>query len=365
MRLTDHAGRRIRLRGQMLVDPDPSGRSVEDVVGTLVGVQAQDAVAAALAVRCRGGCSVAADVDQTREDRRVVLTWSLRGTRHLHRAADVRSLVGLLGPAFLGPSRRTKQLGIAGAVGERAVAGLRDALAEEGPLTRDQVKARLAPLGVDPTGQAAIHVVWRAAMEGLLCVVPSTPSDGERYALLDDWLGPADDAPSVPLDPGELARRYLAACGPATPDDFAAWSGLRRPAVREAWAAVAAEVTEVDTSHGPSWLLTSHIEAGDGGRAEDVPPDVRLLGAFDSILLAYADRRLHLSPDHVPLVNRGGGMVKPLVLIDGVVAGTWSRPRGRVEAQPFRKLTAVESAAVEEEVADVVRFLSRRPSPHT
>jgi hypothetical protein len=246
------------------------------------------------------------------------------------------------------------------------VAGLRDALAAEGPLTRDQVKARLAPHGVDPTGQAAIHVIWRAALEGVLCVLP-----GERYALLDDWLGPPpDEAPPVPMEPGELARRYLAAFGPATPDDFASWSGLRRPQVREAWAAVAAGMTEVDTSTGRSWLLTSDLEAsdiegGDGGPVEEDSDDVRLLGAFDSILLAYADRRLHLSAEHTRLVNRGGGMVKPLLLVGGVVAGTWSRPGGRVEVEPFRELTPVESAGVEREVADVVRFLRRSPARRT
>ncbi|MEA2715994.1 MAG: hypothetical protein QOI99_311 [Actinomycetota bacterium] len=355
-RLTESEMRRNRLRGQLL-GGRVAAASVEDVVGTLVGVQAQDVTAAALAVRARAPGLTAADVDRAREERRVVLTWTLRGTRHLHLADDVRRLVALLGPAFLGPSRRAEQLGISGAAGEQAGQALHDALAAEGPLTRAEVKAHLARHGVDPSGQAAIHVVRRAALEGWLCVVP-----GERYVLLDDWLGlPADPADATPPHPGELARRYLAAFGPATPADFAAWSGLGAAAARQAWSAIAGDVVEVEGPSGPSWLL-----AGVAWVTRRRPAaGVRLLGAFDSLLLAYADRRLHLSPEHASLVNPGGGMVKALVAVDGVVAGTWTRPAGRVEVQPFRPLTGDESAAVEREAADVVRFLTPDPSPRT
>ena len=376
--------RRARLRGQLLAghraphpgpiatrDAGPAGdaavEAVAGVVGTLVGVQAQEATAAALAVRARSRGLVAADVDRARHERKVVLTWSLRGTRHLHRADDVRPMLALLGPTFLRPSRRAEELGIAGAAGERAVRVLRRALADDGPLTRDEVKARLAPHGVDPSGQAAIHVIGRAALEGLLCVLP-----GERYLLLDDWLGPPDAAAAVDRDrdrdraAGELARRYLSAFAPATPADFAAWSGLGLPVARRAWATIDADLVEVESPAGTSWLLASDVDraraaAGRSRRSTGV----RLLGAFDSLLLAYADRRLHLSADHAPLVNRGGGMVKPLLVVDGRVAGTWSRPWGRVEVHPFRPLTGDVSAAVEREAADVVRFLRTGPNPRS
>lgn len=271
-----------------------------------------------------------------------MLTWSLRGTRHLHRAEDVRWLVGLVGPAFLRPSKRAGELGIGGAAGDRAVRALRDALAAEGPLDRDEVKSRLAPLGVDPSGQAAVHVIARAALEGLVCVLP-----GERYALLDDWLGPAPGGP--PPAAGELARRYLAAFGPASPADFASWSGLPAAAVRQEWEAVAGETVEVAPS---AWLLSADLaRAASAGRRR---APVRLLGGFDSLLLAYADRRAHLSPDRAPLVNRGGGMVRALVVDDGRVVGTWSRSRnGQVEARLWEP-----GAEIDREAADVGRFLS-------
>ena len=348
LRLTDTGVRRARLRGQWLSGRVPAGRTVDDVVGRLVGVQAQDVTAAALAIRARSRGLVVADVDAAREDRRVVLTWSLRGTRHLHRAEDVRWLLARLGPTFLRPSKRAEQLGIAGQAGDRAVGVLASALAADGPLTRDQVKDRLAPHGVDPSGQAAIHVIARAAMEGVLCVLP-----GERYVLLDGWIGPATTA-DVP-EPGELARRYLGPFGPASVADFAAWSGLGPPAARREWSAIEAELIEVAPS---AWLLAADADRAAAAARRRAP--TRLVGAFDSLLLAYADRRVHLSPDHAPLVNVGGGMVKALVVDDSRVEGTWSRPGGRVDVRPFLPSSA---GNVDREADDVRRFLGTERGP--
>src|SRR5439155_16133591 len=132
-------------------------RGPADVVSALVGVQAQDETAAALSIRARTSGLVTADLWEAVGDARsLVLTWTLRGTRHFHHADDVRWLVGLLGPLFGRPGRRAEQLGISGSVGDRAVREVRQALAENGPLTRRQVKDRLVPLGIDPSGQASI-----------------------------------------------------------------------------------------------------------------------------------------------------------------------------------------------------------------
>jgi hypothetical protein len=351
MRLSDNGVRRARAHAQLL--GDRSGSTAGEVVAATVGIQSQDPAAAALSIRARSRGLVEADIlAALSETREVVSTWSLRGTRHWHAAADVRWLLGLLGPVFNRPGRRAEQLGIAGPAGEQAVRLLRDALAGDGPLTRAQVKERLAAHGVDPTGQAPVHVIRRAALEGVLCVVPAT--DGkERYVLLDDWLPPAEPSPPGDAAAAELLRRYLAAFGPATPADFGRWSGLGAPACRSAWASVAGELAE--EAHG-GWVLQEHAgrTARDAGRA--VP--LRLLGGFDTIVLGYADRSLLVPPDRAGDVNAGGGLIRPTVLSDGEVVGTWSAKTGIVR---FRRFTAHERAGVEREMEDVARFLGDGP----
>ena len=103
-------------------------------------------------------------------------------------------------------------------------------------------------------------------------------------------------------------------------------------------------------------FILCHLEGMTNEEAARRLAPTRLVGAFDSFLLAYADRGLHLSPEHARLVNPGGGMVKPLVVRDGRAVGTWSR-RG---VEPFPGEKAADVAA---EMADVERFLGPSVRP--
>lgn len=351
MRTSTHyvpiATRRAHVRAQLLDDHPPA--DVETVVAAVGGVQAQDITAAAMSVRARSPGLVVADLFRAVwEERRLVLTWSMRGTRHLHPAADVAWLLRVFGPVFGRPGRRAEQLGIAGAPGDRAVLALRDALAAEGMLTRPQVKERLAAVGVDVSGQAPVHVLQRAALEGVLCVLPD-PHGQERYVLLDDWV-PSSEVPGREEALTLLAARYLRAFGPATVADFRHWSGLPAAQAELGWAAVA------------------------GGADRPALPDdataaprrcpVRLTGGFDTLLLGYADRSLHLGPEHARRVNAGGGLVRPVVLDDGVVIATWRYYRGAtdtVEVMPFQALARRARDGIDREVRDIGAFLGREP----
>src|SRR5437763_16122002 len=132
------ATRRAHLRAQLLDDHPPA--DVEAVVAAVAGIQAQDVTAAAMSIRARSPGLALADLARAvREERRLVLTWSMRGTRHLHPAADVRWLLEVFGPVFGRPGRRAEQLGIGGAAGDRGVGALVGARGGEGAAARPQV----------------------------------------------------------------------------------------------------------------------------------------------------------------------------------------------------------------------------------
>lgn len=227
-----------------------SGRSPAGVVGAVCGVQAQDPQAAALSVRARSrGLSRADVVDALLDDRSIVRTWCQRGTFHLLAADDVRWLLALLGPVFVRSGRRRlRQLGLDEDASARGVRVIADAVARHGPLTRAELGGHLRRHGVavEPGTQAVVHLARRAALEAEVCVGPQRHGT-EAYVALRDWVdvGPLSPAKNDELAAVELARRHLAAFGPAGPEDLASWSGLPMARARGAWARLAPELTEV------------------------------------------------------------------------------------------------------------------------
>jgi hypothetical protein len=76
--------------------------------------------------------------------------------------------------------------------------------------------------------------------------------------------------------------------------------------------------------------------------------------------MGHRDRRFLADPDDWRRVMPGGGILRPSIVVDGAIAGTWSlRRRGGtvdVELEPFRPLDAGTRRALEAEAADVRRF---------
>jgi Winged helix DNA-binding domain len=347
--------RELRLRAQGLTGPPAT--AVQPLVAALGGVQAQDPVAAALALRPRSRGLDAQAVWRARdEDRQVVWTWAMRGTLHLVAAADVGWILGLLGPIFVAAGRRRRlALGLTDELCERALADLRAILAAAGPLPRSELVRRLAGRGVtiDPAGQAPAHLVAYAALRGVVCRV----GDGPAYALLDEWLGAAPRALEPDRALAELTRRYLGAHGPAGATDLAAWSGIGVRRARRGLDLVAGELRAVPAASGPGWMLARAPRRP----ARAARPQVALLGHFDPYLMGYADRDLVLDRRFARRVQAGGGFVQPAVLVDGRVVGTWRRQRSGdclgVALELFEELPEGTAGELEREAADVARFL--------
>jgi hypothetical protein len=138
-------------------------------------------------------------------------------------------------------------------------------------------------------GQAVPHLIARAAMDGQVAMTPDGTYVPIRLAKPPD----RDRA----LD--ELARRYYAAHAGATREDLAHWSGLP---LRDA------RLGSPPTDDGP------------------VPR--RLLPPYDELLLGWRDRSPTVPPEHAKRVHPGGGIIRGVVLEDGVAVGTWSRGGG-------------------------------------
>jgi len=278
------------------------------LVRRLLAVQAQDGRAAALALRARSEGLTAAAIEG---DDELVVAWLNRGTLHLVHRDDHPWLLALTAPTrFANNRRRLGQEGVSPQDADRAVAIVRAAVAEAGPLTRSELAACMAAQGIRTEGQATPHLLMLAALRGVVVM-----DARRRYAL-------ADPAPEVDRDRAlaELARRYLAAHAPASDRDLAAWAGLPLRDARTGLQALDAPPPE------PT--------------AEPVPP--RLLPAFDPYLLGWKDRAFAVPRRLARRVHPGGGMIRATATVDGVVVGDWDVDDDRFAA----------------ERADVERFLS-------
>ncbi len=349
-----------RLVAQRLVEP--SATQVADVVERLLAVQSQDLRAARLAVRARSTGLTAADVDAAlSEQRSVVVGWLNRGTLHLVPAADWWWLHALTGPRLdTAVRRRLAQEGVSESQAAQGVELVADAVRSLGPLTRDQLRERLDAAGVPTAGQALVHVLGLASVEGHLVRGPVVAGQ-QAFADPVSWLGPPEEVDEeVAL--ARLAAGYLRGHGPADARDLAAWSGLPLGACRRALAAVADRTEPWD---GERVRLSAIGRAADVGapprstasrrrRAPDLPTP-RLLGGFDPILHGWADRSIFVG-DHAGVVTVNG-IFRATALVEGRVVGTWKMDRHRVELTAFERITPTVRRALEAEVADVQRFL--------
>jgi hypothetical protein len=333
-----------RLRAQLL--SGAPARTVSGVTGHLLAIQAQDPRGARLAVRARTSGLLAADIDGAlTADRSVVISWLNRGTLHLALAEDYWWLHQLTTPQLAtGNARRLAQEGVPPADAERAVGVIERSLAADGPLTRAELRERVAAARVRTEGQAMVHLLALATLRGLTVRGPMRGAE-QAFVLVRDWLG----APPRPMDRqqalGLLARRYLAGHAPADDRDLAKWAGLPLGDARRGLAAIASGLADRDDGL-----------ASLAGPQEAPPvPDVRLLGAFDPLLLGWASRELFLAPGG-PVIT-SNGLFRPFVLVQGRGAALWTVTGGKVATDPLGQLTAPEQAALAAEAADVERFL--------
>jgi hypothetical protein len=322
-------------------------RRPEDVAKRLLAVQGQDPRGARLAIRARSiGLSVA-DVDRAlSEERSLLITWLNRGTLHLVRSEDYPLLQLLTTPRLMtSNATRLRQVGVSEAAAEKGMTTIERALADNGPLTRPQLRERLDSAGV-PTGQALVHLFLRAAILGIVVRGPMIGKE-HAYVLVRDWLGP-----QKPVDRdialAELARRYLVGHGPADERDLGRWAGLPLRDARAGLTAIAAELEQ---------RQDGLIELAKRPPAEALPAP-RLLGAYEPLLLGWTSREEVVGPHKLLVTNNG--LFRPFALAGGRAVSTWRFNAGKVRIEHLGKVTKKTAAALDDDARAVEEFMAPR-----
>jgi hypothetical protein len=320
-------------------------RSAEQVAARLLAVQGQDPRGARLAVRARSEGTTAADVDRAlSEERSLLITWLNRGTLHLARSEDYPWLHALTTPPLLtSNTRRLRQEGVSESAAERGMGVIEKALADEGPLTRPQLRERLDAAGVPTAAQALVHLLFLATLRRFAVRGPMVGKE-HAYALVRDWLGeqePVDREQAL----AELARRYLVGHAPADDRDLARWAGLPLRDARAGLAAISKQL----------------VERGDGLlELKKTPPPAplpppRLLGPYDPVLLGWTSREEIIGPHKLLVTNNG--LFRPFAMVDGRAVATWRLAGGKLAIEQLGEVKKKDAAALEADAARVLEFL--------
>ena len=353
MRITARGLNRSTLGRQLLLRRETLG--VADAVRRVVALQAQEAASPYLALWNRLTDFDPAGLDSAFADGTVVKSNMVRMTLHAVLVDDYRAF-----REATEPSLRAAKLGdrftVSGLTVEDADALVPELLAfADRPRTAAESRAWLE----HRIGAAKPGAWWGLRQYAPLLHAPTGGpwSFGHRPVYVAPRTRPVLAHPDVSDAALQtLVLRYLEGFGPASVADAAQFAMVQRARVKGALQALAGNLERLE---GPSG--EGLFDIPDGLRPhEDTPAPPRLMGMWESILLAYSVRDRVIPPDYRKLVTRMNGDVLPTLLVDGCVAGVWRSVEGGIEATPFRRLPEAVWEGLEAEARSLVGFLADR-----
>lgn len=361
-----------RLARSSLAARAASDRLVE-VVGRLCGVHAQVQASAELQLGARVDGITQADVRAALwEQRSLAKAWTLRGTLHLHPAAELplwhAARRAVLRSADQGlPAWRDPAGDVHPALGAGEVEKVRATVWEvlDG---RCLLREELAEAVVKRVGARARERL-RSGFAFFLADLCQGPPQGARITLArpDQWIeGWRDVDEDEALR--QVCRRFLHTYGPSRPAELCQWlasPAFKVPEARLLFEELAAELEEIDVEGRRCFVL-----AGD----RSFPPStsaVRLLPEYDVYVMGFRERDL-LVPEPVRelIASHGRGRYEGpagvrLVLVDGVAAGLWDRRRRgkriELDVQLARRIGKAARKELELEAERFGAFLGLEP----
>lgn len=226
---------------------------------------------------------------------------------------------------------------------------LRDRVREE---VASLAKVRQPAFARDPMPEPLFRAIGTA---GAVCIVAGRGTDAE-LARTDQWVKEAPAAMEPHEARAELARRFLHAYGPATPQRFAEWTERSLADARAAFSLLENELDEVTSGGTKAWILRADAKEL---ASPPEPRGVRLLPPQDPYL-QQRDRATVLSDaearKRVWQPVRGPGAV----LADGEIVGAWrsrvNKARLGVEVEPFARLMRPVRESLVEEAERIAPF---------
>jgi len=347
---------RWRLRTQRLARPQAG--TADEVVGSLLAVQAENPSQAAWAVAARTRKPDQADLAARLDNGTILRTHVLRTTWHFARADDIGWLLDLTAPRLRQTTGRAllNPHGMDGRAVSQAITAITGILDRRPGLTRPELAGELRRRGIEPSGQCLMILLIHAELDGL--IISGPVAGGEHtYALMDQRVpSPRRLERSEAL--AEIALRYFTGHGPATERDLTYWASLTVTDVRAGLAQVREKLGSFQHDGRTFWHAPG--EEPPSGPQE---PAGHLLQILDEMYRGYQDSRWLI--DTAGIVPRVRETAIGMALLDAQLAAAMKRTVAaghvRFDLQPHRDLTPQEAAALEEAARRYGEFLNLEP----
>ena len=320
----------------------------QQVVRSLVAVQAENPSQSAWAVATRTSSPGQGDLAAALADGRVLRTHVLRSTWHYVHADDVQWLQDLTSPRVRPIFEQ--QLHPIADRREALTEAVEQLLTAASDRTRNDVAGELADRGEQLTGFQLMLLLGFLELEGL--VTSGAPRDGEHtYALFADRVPEPrrldrDDALA------EIAQRYFTSHGPATERDLAYWATLTVTDVRRGIAGAGDELASFDHDGRTFWHAPGEAPAS-------ASPAGHLLQVLDEMYRGYQDSRWVVDADAI--VPRGRESAIGMALVEGQLVAGMKRTVGAkavtFEIRPHRALPKREIAAIQDAATRYADYL--------
>jgi hypothetical protein len=293
------------------------------------------------------------------EKHAVIRARLMRGTLHLVSANDFYAYAVATQDLQRGAWNRVQ---VARGVEPEKVAALARAFARK-PRQKDDVVGHLRARLGGVLNERYSWLLWRYVSAHADLV--SAPPGGHweyggtdaPYVAARHWIHGGRRPPEEAAI-AHLIRRFLGAFGPATLADISKFAGQVPARIRPVLDRLSPALRRFADEQGRPLF---DLPRAPRPAAETTAP-VRFLPRYDEALIAYQHRDRVIAPRYRPAIYAKNGIIEATVLLDGVVAGTWSLARGRDEAvllvRPFARLSPGDRRAVLAEGEGLARFLA-------
>ena len=331
-------------------------KSAKELVSYMGAMQAQDFSMAKWAVGVRMLNSTEKQIETAYNNGEFLRTHLMRPTWHFVSSDDIYWILQLTAPrikAFMKSS--DLKLGLTENVLNMCYRLMEQKLINDSCVDRDELKQLFSAENIKTDDNALSHIMMNAELDGLICSGPLR-NNKLTYALLEERV-PEKKYLSKEESLAELSRRYFTSHGPATLQDFVWWSGLSITEARKAMDLIKSDFI-IETIDSKRYCFRNSDTTFHGDAS------VLLLPAFDEFLIAYTDRSASLLLVDNRKTISDNGIFRPIIVINGQVAGIWRRTtkkdKALVELFFFQPQSVEIKAKAENEVLKYEQFINKR-----